>query len=128
MECINDVASVVHENVEEWSGHCNKNLGNSFLMTWKVPENEYAFESATKLDEKDISRNPKVMALAEQALIGISKVVENLNRDSKLMTYRNRPELQRVDQHGGVIPFKVSVCTRAFILFIDLSTMFFSCL
>ena len=37
---INDVAVVVHEEVKRWgyvsSGQCNKNLGASFLMVWKI--------------------------------------------------------------------------------------------
>jgi hypothetical protein len=37
---INDVASIVHTEVKRWgylnSGACNKNLGNTFLMVWRI--------------------------------------------------------------------------------------------
>ncbi|KAL3817668.1 hypothetical protein ACHAXA_002013 [Cyclostephanos tholiformis] len=36
MTFINSVARIVHGEVSRWGGTCNKNLGNSFLMVWRI--------------------------------------------------------------------------------------------
>ncbi len=33
---INSVARIVHDEVTRWGGLCNKNLGNAFLMVWRI--------------------------------------------------------------------------------------------
>ncbi len=41
MTFVNIVARIVHEEVTRWGGLCNKNLGNAFLMVWRIgDENE----------------------------------------------------------------------------------------
>jgi hypothetical protein len=80
-------------------------------VTWKVPESGYDFESATKLDEKDISRIPMVRSLADSALIGILKVIENINSNPKILSYRNKPHLEKFHENNtgdtSAVPFKV---------------------
>ncbi len=36
MTFINCVAKIVHDEVTRWGGLCNKNLGNAFLMVWRI--------------------------------------------------------------------------------------------
>ena len=36
MTFVNSVARIVHEEVTRWGGTCNKNLGNAFLMVWRI--------------------------------------------------------------------------------------------
>ncbi len=36
MTFVNKVADIVHEEVSRWGGSCNKNLGNAFLMVWRM--------------------------------------------------------------------------------------------
>eukprot|EP00957_Ditylum_brightwellii_P105553 8046821-Ditylum_brightwellii.AAC.1 len=36
MTFVNSVARIVHEEVTRWGGMCNKNLGNAFLMVWRI--------------------------------------------------------------------------------------------
>jgi len=40
MTFINNVARIVHDQVTRWGGTCNKNLGNSFLMVWRIGDEE----------------------------------------------------------------------------------------
>mmetsp|Transcript_45742 Transcript_45742/g.92332 ORF Transcript_45742/g.92332 Transcript_45742/m.92332 type:complete len:970 (-) Transcript_45742:129-3038(-) len=104
MDFVNDVASVVHENVSVWGGQCNKNLGGSFLMTWKVPE-LYTNGSHSSID---VSRIPYIAKVADRALIGFLKVIAELNRDKRILAYRKRKDLYVKDEHTGeMIPFKV---------------------
>ena len=36
MTFVNSVARIVHHEVTRWGGLCNKNLGNAFLMVWRI--------------------------------------------------------------------------------------------
>jgi class 3 adenylate cyclase len=33
---VNAIAEIVHSNVHSWSGQCNKNLGNAFVIVWRI--------------------------------------------------------------------------------------------
>jgi len=33
---VNTIAEIVHESVHTWSGQCNKNLGNAFVIVWRI--------------------------------------------------------------------------------------------
>lgn len=37
MQFINEVADVVHHITDEFNGSTNKNIGDAFLLVWKVP-------------------------------------------------------------------------------------------
>ena len=36
MTFVNQIAKIVHDEVSRWGGRCNKNLGNAFLMVWRL--------------------------------------------------------------------------------------------
>ena len=40
MTFVNSVARIVHNEVTRWGGVCNKNLGNAFLMVWRVGDED----------------------------------------------------------------------------------------
>lgn len=46
MTFINKVAAIVHENTSLWSGACNKNMGNSFLLIWRIGEEKQLIEAS----------------------------------------------------------------------------------
>ena len=35
---VNIIASIVHESVVHWDGQCNKNLGNAFVILWRISD------------------------------------------------------------------------------------------
>lgn len=37
---VNTIADVVHNSVHTWSGQCNKNLGNAFVIVWRIGDEE----------------------------------------------------------------------------------------
>lgn len=37
---VNTIADVVHTSVHTWSGQCNKNLGNAFVIVWRIGDEE----------------------------------------------------------------------------------------
>jgi class 3 adenylate cyclase len=33
---VNKIAEIVHSNIHNWRGQCNKNLGNAFIVVWRI--------------------------------------------------------------------------------------------
>jgi hypothetical protein len=42
---INNIAEIVHSNVHAWGGQCNKNLGNAFVIVWRIGDEKTLIES-----------------------------------------------------------------------------------
>lgn len=40
LEFANTVAEIVHNSVFHWNGQCNKNLGNAFVIIWRIGDEE----------------------------------------------------------------------------------------
>ncbi|GMH54614.1 hypothetical protein TrLO_g9339 [Triparma laevis f. longispina] len=94
LNVINSVAVVVHEEVKRWghlnSGQCNKNLGASFLMVWKIGdqakiEEEYAKAASSVFDAveggDDVS-SPSTVAINPNGM----KSPSNMNSSRNLLT------------------------------------------
>ena len=37
---VNEIALIVHSCVDKYTGSCNRNLGDAWLLAWKIPESE----------------------------------------------------------------------------------------
>jgi len=37
MVFVNEIASIVHGHVDYFTGSTNKNIGDAFLLVWKIP-------------------------------------------------------------------------------------------
>ena len=117
---VNTIAEVVHHNVTKWGGQCNKNLGNAFVIVWRIPDESVddvtslrsvkmsrkgpqKRDSAKSSREVDMKRIPGVDVLADQALIGYLKIIAELNRSKGILAYRKEPRLTQ----SGAQEFKV---------------------
>jgi len=112
---VNTVADIVHSNVHTWSGQCNKNLGNAFVIVWRIGDEKTLSDNAEAakggketLSKKssitiDLRRVPGVDTLADHALIAYLKIIADINRSPKVLSYRSEPRLQDPDHE----PFKV---------------------
>jgi class 3 adenylate cyclase len=38
MDFVNEIAEIVHSTVDYYLGAANKNIGDAFLLVWKIPE------------------------------------------------------------------------------------------
>jgi hypothetical protein len=45
MRFVNTIADIVHQNIDEHGGSTNKNIGECFLVVWKLMENGYRYSS-----------------------------------------------------------------------------------
>jgi class 3 adenylate cyclase len=78
MVFVNQVAEIVHNIVDEHLGAANKNLGEAFLLVWRVGLYEER-------------QRPKI---ADLSVMSFVQVLAAVNRDRQLAAYREHPALQ----------------------------------
>eukprot|EP00928_Gymnodinium_smaydae_P013839 TRINITY_DN15021_c0_g1_i3.p1 TRINITY_DN15021_c0_g1~~TRINITY_DN15021_c0_g1_i3.p1 ORF type:complete len:334 (-),score=79.30 TRINITY_DN15021_c0_g1_i3:87-1088(-) len=77
MVFVNRIAGVVHSCINEFFGHPNKNIGDAFLLVWRLSgQNER-----------------KMRKLADMSLICLIKIIAHINKSQLLAEYRNHPKL-----------------------------------
>ena len=119
---VNTIAEIVHSRVHYWGGQCNKNLGNAFVILWRIGDEldvqlqsqggggskkSITAASRTKGPSKvvDLRRVPGVDKLADHALVGYLKIIAEINRNDKIIEYRKEPRLTQ----NGTKKYKVSM-------------------
>ena len=116
---VNTIAAIVHGCVQSWGGQSNKNLGNAFVLIWRIGDEDtlYAMTSGAKSRKGsivatsskqraivvDLRRVPGIDNLADKALIGYLKIIAELNRNPGILAYREEPRLT----DNGTTPFEV---------------------
>lgn len=122
---VNTIAEIVHSSVHDWGGQSNKNLGNAFLMIWRIGDEKTILKLTSGEAEQglrlkdlinpnkkplkkvtrvvDLRRVPGIDRLADKALIGYLKIIAELNRSKPILAFRDDPRLTQ----GGKEEFKV---------------------
>jgi len=77
MVFVNRIANVVHSCVHEFFGSPNKNIGDAFLLAWRLSGH----------------CRRKQQRLADLALVSFVKVIAQINKSPLLAEYRNHPKL-----------------------------------
>jgi len=77
MVFVNQIASVVHSVTNDYFGSPNKNIGNAFLLAWRL--------SGHTPDKQE--------RLADMALVAIVKIIANINKSHLLAQYNRHPKL-----------------------------------
>lgn len=86
---VNEIAQIVHNTVFRFSGSANKNIGDAFLLVWKLPKSLDSYFKAS-----DMQPIPYILhQYADMALVGFLKVLAAINSDSRVLKYRLSPEL-----------------------------------
>lgn len=86
----NQIAEIVHTNVDLYGGTSNKNLGDAFLLVWKFPESEVdIFDSEVNL----IEGSPKVAITVEIAIISYIKIIAKINQYKHILEFGRNKKL-----------------------------------
>lgn len=105
MEFVNCIASVVHAEVTFHGGAANKNIGDAFLVVWKLPKTSEKnnrgsrgsiidakaalFDDAEENASSQVSRH-----LADAALASIVIIISSLQRSKRLKEFCSRGDVQ----------------------------------
>ena len=82
---VNEIGRIVHGITNEFLGVPNKNVGDAFLLVWKIPESElfYNHKGAYQISDSYIVNN-----MADCSLIAILKIICKINREPSILAYR----------------------------------------
>lgn len=92
---VNEVAEIVHEIAAEYMGSANKNIGDAFLLVWKI-NNKYTkkvFDQKTKTTELILSNIREVNQIMDMALIAFIKIIIQIRKSKKLFVYSTNKDL-----------------------------------
>lgn len=94
MEFVNDIAHIVHSIVDYHFGAANKNIGDAFLLVWRIPEHELECGADDQLTSKGGFRT---QLMTDLAILSFIKVISKISRSKVLGRYReNRMLLDRL--------------------------------
>ena len=84
---VNIIASIVHSSVEHWGGQCNKNLGNAFVIIWRIGDQDKLLElTGTAIGGKQSDspiRTQSAKEITHSPVISSSKSDENKNSNKQ---------------------------------------------
>jgi class 3 adenylate cyclase len=91
MVFVNEIGEIVHAIVDSFAGAANKNIGDAFLLVWKVPEEETEWNP--KLNNIVCKKSQKAGCIAEMAMLAFLKCFAGINKSRKLYKYRSYEKL-----------------------------------
>ena len=96
---VNEVAVIVHSCVDKYAGSCNKNIGDAWLLVWKVPKTEcYDGKDDKGKDQLLIKKDSDIVNnIADLALASLLKIWATVSKSFKLKKYRHHPELLKAN-------------------------------
>lgn len=84
---LNKVTKILHTCGERWSGSANRNDGEKYLLTWKLPDIE---ENENEKNEQQLELRTE---FADKSLITAVKIVSEIRRASELASFSKKPEI-----------------------------------
>ena len=77
---VNEIAEIVHSMIDKYAGAANKNIGEAFLLVWKIEEEDFYEEKGSLI----VRKNKKVEALADLSILGFVLTIANIKTSYKL--------------------------------------------
>ena len=87
------MAQIVYSTSWEYVGYPNKNIGDAFLLVYKISESEI-----DTLEDGSISidpYNPKINNIADLSIISVLKTLYQLNTDENVLKYNRSKRLNK---------------------------------
>lgn len=89
MVFVNKISKIVHTCAHEWSGAPNKNIGDSFLLTWMISDPR----EQERMLRDGLETSDKMCELADKAVISFIKVIAEIRRAGDLSAYAKHPKI-----------------------------------
>ena len=87
MVFVNEIAEIVHGVADSFHGAANKNIGDAFLMVWKIPEDLMYVNNENQLIVID---QPEVVnQIADMSLLAFIKLSLRLRSPQRLKNITN---------------------------------------
>ena len=86
---VNTIASIVHRTIDKYIGNANKNIGDAFLLVWKIPDNELIKSN----EGLQLNKTKIVKSLCDLAILSYVKTIARLNSYPKILQYNRNPKI-----------------------------------
>lgn len=86
---VNTIATIVHKTIDSYVGNANKNIGDAFLLVWKIPDAELSMKS----EGLELNRSKMVKSLCDLAVISYVKTIAKLNTHEKILKYSKNQKI-----------------------------------
>ena len=96
MPFVNNICEIVHSCVDKFNGYTNKNIGDCFLLAWKVKAkelNDNNINTNNNINNNNNKKNEDLTLLADCALLAFLNIFKKINKSRKILSYRKYPEL-----------------------------------
>jgi len=91
MPFVNHICEIVHSCVDKFNGYTNKNIGDCFLLAWKVKSKEIKLDNNTS--NINPNQNDELTLLADCALLAFLNIFKKINKSRKILSYRKDPDI-----------------------------------
>ena len=109
---VNEVAEIVHEISAEYMGSANKNIGDAFLLVWKINPKytKKVYDPKTKEVNLTLLNIREVNQIMDMALIAFIKIIIEIRRSKKLFIYSMNKDLnERMPNYSVKLGFGLHV-------------------
>ena len=91
---VNQVAEIVHQITSDYCGSANKNIGDAFLLVWKL-EDRFIKEVVNKQGVKELKLKNvnRINQICDMVLICFIRILIEINKSYKLSEYRHHKGL-----------------------------------
>ena len=91
---VNQVAEIVHQITSDFCGSANKNIGDAFLLVWKL-EDRFVKEEVNKqgIKELKLKNVNRINQICDMVLICFIRILIEINKSYKLAEYRHHKGL-----------------------------------
>jgi class 3 adenylate cyclase len=91
MPFVNHICEIVHSCVDKFNGYTNKNIGDCFLLAWKVKSKDIKLDNNTS--NINPNQNDELTLLADCALLAFLNIFKKINKSRKILSYRKDPDI-----------------------------------
>ena len=79
---VNNIAKIVHETVDSFNGSANKNIGDAFLLVWKIPPDAIGNNEIT--NELEINDYELAAQIADLSLLAFIKLIIEIKKNRSI--------------------------------------------
>lgn len=88
---VNEIGEICHGIVDRYSGAANKNIGDAFLLVWKLDAQDQVYNEET--GEVYAKENARVAQLADMSVTSFVLLIAELKKSRKMVKYNTHKGL-----------------------------------
>jgi len=88
---VNEIGEIVHSIVNKYSGAANKNIGDAFLLVWKINKDDQEVNPQT--GDVVVKESPRMRQLADMSVMSFLLLISGLKKSKKMVKYNTHKGL-----------------------------------